>query len=88
MNRSRFGIWPAGSSYFVRNWAIALSKAGQPGFCRKSDRKKCHPSETSEDVASSPSPTEIKKPSKDQGLFNGAGEEGRTPDLMLGKHTL
>ena len=41
-----------------------------------------------EDVASSPLPTEIKKPSKDQGLFNGAGEEGRTPDLMLGKHTL
>ena len=23
-----------------------------------------------------------------QGLRNGAGEEGRTPDLMLGKHTL
>jgi hypothetical protein len=41
-----------------------------------------------EDVASFPPPTEIKKPSKDQGLFNGAGEEGRTPDLMLGKHTL
>ena len=29
-----------------------------------------------------------KKPSKHRGLQNGAGEEGRTPDLMLGKHTL
>jgi integrase len=32
--------------------------------------------------------TEKKKPMKNQGLENGAGEEGRTPDLMLGKHTL
>jgi hypothetical protein len=31
---------------------------------------------------------EIKKPSKNRRLSNGAGEEGRTPDLMLGKHTL
>lgn len=31
---------------------------------------------------------EIKKPSISQGLKDGAGEEGRTPDLMLGKHTL
>jgi integrase len=31
---------------------------------------------------------EMKKPLKNQGLFHGAGEEGRTPDLMLGKHTL
>ena len=30
----------------------------------------------------------MKKPSISQGLKNGAGEEGRTPDLMLGKHTL
>ena len=37
-------------------------------------------------VASSPTPPEIKKPSKNQGLSYGAGEEGRTPDLMLGKH--
>jgi hypothetical protein len=29
-----------------------------------------------------------KKPRKFRGLRNGAGEEGRTPDLMLGKHTL
>jgi hypothetical protein len=36
----------------------------------------------------SPTPPEMKKPPKDQGLFHGAGEEGRTPDLMLGKHTL
>jgi hypothetical protein len=35
-----------------------------------------------------PSPLEIKKPPKNRGLKSGAGEEGRTPDLMLGKHTL
>jgi hypothetical protein len=29
-----------------------------------------------------------KSPLKKQGLKDGAGEEGRTPDLMLGKHTL
>ena len=28
------------------------------------------------------------KPLGHQGLSYGAGEEGRTPDLMLGKHTL
>jgi integrase len=33
-------------------------------------------------------PPKIKKPSISQGLKDGAGEEGRTPDLMLGKHTL
>jgi hypothetical protein len=27
-----------------------------------------------------------KKPLRVQRLQNGAGEEGRTPDLMLGKH--
>jgi hypothetical protein len=31
---------------------------------------------------------ENKKPLGNQGLKSGAGEEGRTPDLMLGKHTL
>jgi hypothetical protein len=36
----------------------------------------------------SPTPPEKKKPPKNQGLRDGAGEEGRTPDLMLGKHTL
>jgi hypothetical protein len=40
------------------------------------------------DVDHSPTPSEIKKPPENQGLKNGAGEEGRTPDLMLGKHTL
>ena len=30
----------------------------------------------------------MKKPSISRGLKSGAGEEGRTPDLMLGKHTL
>jgi len=40
------------------------------------------------DVDHSPTPPEIKKPPENQGLKNGAGEEGRTPDLMLGKHTL
>ncbi len=33
-------------------------------------------------------PAKMKKPSISQGLKDGAGEEGRTPDLMLGKHTL
>jgi integrase len=37
---------------------------------------------------SSPTPSEKKKPPRNQGLKDGAGEEGRTPDLMLGKHTL
>ena len=36
----------------------------------------------------SPTPPEKKKPPRNQGLKTGAGEEGRTPDLMLGKHTL
>jgi hypothetical protein len=30
------------------------------------------------------SDAEMKKPSISRGLFHGAGEEGRTPDLMLG----
>jgi integrase len=38
--------------------------------------------------AGSPTPPEAKKPLISQGLKTGAGEEGRTPDLMLGKHTL
>ena len=33
-------------------------------------------------------PVKMKKPSISLGLKDGAGEEGRTPDLMLGKHTL
>jgi hypothetical protein len=33
-------------------------------------------------------PAKMKKPLVSQGLKDGAGEEGRTPDLMLGKHTL
>ena len=40
------------------------------------------------DIDHSPTPPEIKKPLENQGLKTGAGEEGRTPDLMLGKHTL
>jgi integrase len=39
-------------------------------------------------AAKSPTLPEIRKPLENQGLKNGAGEEGRTPDLMLGKHTL
>jgi integrase len=46
-----------------------------------------HPKPAS-DVDHSPAPPETKKPSISQGLKDGAGEEGRTPDLMLGKHTL
>jgi len=33
-------------------------------------------------------PAKMKKPSRYRRLRDGAGEEGRTPDLMLGKHTL
>ena len=33
-------------------------------------------------------PQKMKKPPIFRGLKSGAGEEGRTPDLMLGKHTL
>ena len=40
------------------------------------------------DVDDSPTPPETKKPPENRGLKSGAGEEGRTPDLMLGKHTL
>jgi integrase len=40
------------------------------------------------DADVSPTPSEKKKPPRNQGLKSGAGEEGRTPDLMLGKHTL
>ena len=41
-----------------------------------------------DEINDSPTPLEKKKPLKNQRLENGAGEEGRTPDLMLGKHTL
>jgi hypothetical protein len=40
------------------------------------------------EVNQSPAPREKKKPLENQRLKSGAGEEGRTPDLMLGKHTL
>jgi len=40
------------------------------------------------EVNQSSNPVEKKKPLENQGLKTGAGEEGRTPDLMLGKHTL
>ena len=36
----------------------------------------------------SPTPLQIKKPPENQGLKGGAGDRGRTDDLMLGKHTL
>ena len=40
-----------------------------------------------DDVSNSPTPPEKKKPPRNRRLKSGAGEEGRTPDLMLGKHT-
>ena len=40
------------------------------------------------EVEYSPTLPEKKKPLENQRLKDGAGEEGRTPDLMLGKHTL
>ena len=36
----------------------------------------------------SPTSSKKKKPPINRRLKDGAGEEGRTPDLMLGKHTL
>jgi integrase len=38
--------------------------------------------------ADSPTPLQKKKPLTNQGLKTGAGDRGRTDDLMLGKHTL
>jgi integrase len=40
------------------------------------------------DTDHSPTPPEMKKPLVSQGLKDGAGDRGRTDDLMLGKHTL
>jgi hypothetical protein len=40
------------------------------------------------DADHSPTPPEKKKPPENQGLKSGAGDRGRTDDLMLGKHTL
>src|SRR5262249_58582667 len=40
------------------------------------------------DSTDSPTRQKRKKPLISRGLKDGAGEEGRTPDLMLGKHTL
>ena len=54
---------------------------------RKSE-KSAQKREKSRSAAKATVTRKMKKPSKNQGLFHGAGEEGRTPDLMLGKHTL
>ena len=40
------------------------------------------------ELDSTPTLPKKKKPLIFQELRSGAGEEGRTPDLMLGKHTL
>ena len=45
-------------------------------------------SEKSSFARSESKPEKMKKPPMFRGLKSGAGEEGRTPDLMLGKHTL
>ncbi len=37
-------------------------------------------------VANANTPTQRKKPLSYQGLKDGAGDRGRTDDLMLGKH--
>jgi integrase len=50
--------------------------------------KSAQKGEKSGSAAVGTSTPKMKKPSKNQGLSRGAGEEGRTPDLMLGKHTL
>jgi integrase len=54
---------------------------------RKSE-KSARKGEKSQSKQVGDSPRKKKKPSVLRGLKDGAGEEGRTPDLMLGKHTL
>jgi hypothetical protein len=49
---------------------------------------KRRPKSATSEVDYSPCLAEMKKPLDIQRLQDGAGEEGRTPDLMLGKHTL
>jgi hypothetical protein len=72
----------------ARHYRIARSQ----GWWCVSKRGKIQKSATlvkpASEVGHSPTPPEKKKPLKGQGLRYGAGEEGRTPDLMLGKHTL
>ena len=58
------------------------------GICTGSASRKAQPRRNSLSSYPVGSHVEIKKPSSPRGLKNGAGEEGRTPDLMLGKHTL
>jgi integrase len=57
-------------------------------FVEKQIQKSATQVKPASDMDHSPAPSEIKKPLTNQGLKDGAGEEGRTPDLMLGKHTL
>jgi len=54
---------------------------------RKSE-KSARKSEKSPSRNASTKPAKMKNPLVSQGVKSGAGEEGRTPDLMLGKHTL
>ena len=54
----------------------------------KTDRKNATLVQPASEVDHSPALLEKKKAPIKRGLKTGAGEEGRTPDLMLGKHTL
>ena len=65
-----------------RNWIEAAIRQSEKSekFSEKSEKS------SFEQVRNSS--RKMKKPSISQGLKSGAGEEGRTPDLMLGKHTL
>jgi hypothetical protein len=55
---------------------------------RKNVKKAARKGEKFKTGAARSQASKTKKPSTNQGLSYGAGEEGRTPDLMLGKHTL
>lgn len=64
-----------------------LKKPTTCGIGIAADRKGATLVQSASEVDHSPTPR-TKKPLISQGLKGGAGEEGRTPDLMLGKHTL
>src|SRR4030095_12781214 len=64
---------------------IGPQRAWMQDQIRKSE-KSAQKSEKSQSGRARTQAPKMKKPSKNQGLSHGAGEEGRTPDLMLGKH--
>jgi hypothetical protein len=83
-----FQFWP-GTRPLESDYAKYIKEADDNrDFVENQIQKGATLVKPTESVDYSPSRPKKEKPSKDQGLFHGAGEEGRTPDLMLGKHTL